>query len=94
MMIRNRFYLVAIAGDLKQAFLQIRVRGADRDALCFHWLKDLGSRQVDTLRFTRVLFGLAPSPFLLATVIKENFTTIQISKPKTDGGDRAQHVHQ
>ena len=58
LMIRNRFYPVAITGDLKQAFLQIQVRGADWDALHFHW-------------FTRVFFGLAPSPFLLAAVIKE-----------------------
>ena len=35
-LIRNRFYLVAIAGDLNQTFLQIRVRKEDRDALRFH----------------------------------------------------------
>ena len=35
-LIRNRFYLVAIAGDLNQTFLQIRVRREDRDALRFH----------------------------------------------------------
>ena len=44
MLIRNRFYPVAIAGDLKQAFLQIRVRREDRDALRFHWIKDLASK--------------------------------------------------
>ena len=43
-LIRNRFYPVAIAGDLKQAFLQIRVRREDRDALHFHWIKDLASK--------------------------------------------------
>ena len=43
-LIRNRFYPVAIAGDLKQAFLQIRVRREDRDALRFHWIKDLASK--------------------------------------------------
>ena len=81
-MIRNRFYPVAIAGDLKQAFLQIWVRGADRDALRFHWLKDLRSKQVETLRFTRILFGLAPSPFLLAAVIKEHLQRYQSVNPK------------
>ena len=35
-LILNRFYPVAIAGDLHQAFLQIRVRREDRDALRFH----------------------------------------------------------
>ena len=81
-MIRNRFYPVAIAGDLKQAFLQIRVRGADRDSLRFHWLKDLRSKQVETLRFTRVLFGLAPYPFLLAAVIKEHLQRYKSVNPK------------
>lgn len=72
----------AIAGDLKQAFLQILVHGADRDALRFHWLKDLRSKQVETLRFTRVLFGLAPSPFLLAAVIKEDLQRYKSVNPK------------
>ena len=81
-MIRNRFYPVAIAGDLKQAFLQIRVRGADRDALRFHWVKDLRGKQVETLRFTRVLFGLAPSLFLLAAVIKEHLQRYKSVNPK------------
>ena len=35
-LILNRFYPVAIAGDLNQPFLQIRVRREDRDALRFH----------------------------------------------------------
>ena len=34
--ILNRFYPVAIAGDLNQAFLQVRVRREDWDALRFH----------------------------------------------------------
>ena len=35
--IRNRFYPVAVLGDMKQAFLQIVIREASRDALRFHW---------------------------------------------------------
>ena len=81
-LILNRFYPVAIAGDLNQAFLQIRVRREDRDALRFHWIKDLASKQVETLRFTRVLFGLAPSPFLLAAVIKEHLQRYKMVNPE------------
>lgn len=62
-LVRNRFHPVAIAGDIKQAFLQVRIRKEDRDAMRFHWLKDLATKQTETLRFTRALFGLAPSPF-------------------------------
>ena len=67
-LVRNRFHAVAIAGDLKQAFLQVRIRKHERDALRFHWLKDLQSKEVEVLRIARALFGLGPSPFLLAGV--------------------------
>ena len=52
-----------VASDIRQAFLQIRVK-EDRDVLRFHWRKDEMSA-LETLRFTRVLFGLALSPYLL-----------------------------
>lgn len=34
---RMRFHPVALTGDLKQAFLQVRIKQAERDALRFHW---------------------------------------------------------
>ena len=74
-LVRGRFHPVAIAGDLKQAFLQVRIREEDRDALRFQWLEDLKSKRVETLRFTRALFGLAPSPFLLGGVIQQHLET-------------------
>ena len=61
---KNGFYPVALAGDLKQAFLQVRIREEDRNTTRFHWLKDLETKQVETIRFTRALFGLSTSPFL------------------------------
>lgn len=48
-----RFHPIEIAGDIKQAFLQVRIQEEDRDTLRFHWLKDLNSQTVKTLRFTR-----------------------------------------
>ena len=38
-LVRSRFHSVVIAGDIKQAFLQVRIREDERDALRFHWLK-------------------------------------------------------
>ena len=69
-LVRSRFHPVAVAGDIKQAFLQVRIKEQDRDALRFHWLKDPSSQIVETLRFTRALFGLTSSPFLLGGVIQ------------------------
>lgn len=78
-LVRARFHPVALTGDLKQAFLQVRIREQDRDALRFHWFKDCQTKTIEVLRFTRALFGLAPSPFLLGGVIQhhlENYRTV------------------
>ena len=69
MLVTGRFNPVAITGDIQKAFLQVRVKETDRDAMRFHWPRDKKS-PLETLRFTRALFGLAPSPFLLEGVIK------------------------
>jgi hypothetical protein len=55
-----------------KAFLQVRIRERERDAMRFHWCKDLQTRVIEVLRFTRALFGLAPSPFVLEGVIKQH----------------------
>ncbi|KAK3700050.1 hypothetical protein QZH41_004349 [Actinostola sp. cb2023] len=80
---RNRFHPVAVAGDLRRAFLQVRIRESDRDALRFHWMIDKTSREIETLRFTRVLFGLAPSPFLLNGVIQQHLESLQSTYPES-----------
>ena len=68
-LVRNRFQPVALPRDLKQAFLQVRIREEDREVMRFHWIKDLHTKRVETLRFTRALFGLSTSPFSLGGVI-------------------------
>ena len=62
-------YPVAVTGDLKKAFLQVRIRELDRDALRFHSKQNEHSA-LETLRFTRALFGLTCSPFLLGGVLE------------------------
>ena len=80
-LVRNRFHPIAVTGDVKQAFLQVRIRENERDVLRFHWLKDLQTKEIEVLRFTRALFGLAPSPFSLAGVIKEHLRSLQQKYP-------------
>ena len=69
MMVRNRFHPVAVAGDIQKAFLQVRVREADHDALQFHWIKDLHSTETEVLHFTRVVFGLTSSSLIIINPI-------------------------
>jgi hypothetical protein len=73
-LVQQRSFPVIVSGDIKQAFLQIRVRESERDALRFHWSSDPDSETV-TYRFTRVLFGLAPSPFLLGGVLEHHLSS-------------------
>ncbi|XP_028414392.1 uncharacterized protein LOC114537542 [Dendronephthya gigantea] len=68
-LVQQRAFPVVISGDIKKAFLQVRVRECERDALRFHWRSNV-DEEIQTYRFARVLFGLAPSPFLLGGVLE------------------------
>ena len=80
-LVRNRLKPVALCGDLKQAFLQVRIREEDRDALRFHWIKNRDPAQIEVMRFTRALFGLVQSPFLLGATIEEHLNSFENNHP-------------
>uniref|UniRef100_A0A915EE36 CCHC-type domain-containing protein n=1 Tax=Ditylenchus dipsaci TaxID=166011 RepID=A0A915EE36_9BILA len=65
-----------LMADIEKAFLQISIKEEDRDATRFLWPADVQNfehtGELKTFRFTRVVFGLAPSPFLLAATITEH----------------------
>ena len=81
-LVRARAHPVAVHGDLKKAFLQVRIKKQDRDAMRFHW-KEKENSEVETLRFTRALFGLVSSPFLLGGVLESHLTNWESRKPET-----------
>ena len=76
-----QFHPVALTGDIKQAFLQVRIRESDRDALRFHWSPD-AEHEIETLRFIRALFRLTLSPFLLGGVLDYHMSSWQERKPE------------
>lgn len=73
-LLRFRIKKIGLGGDLEKAFLQIGIKKEDRDACRILWLKDINkpvsADNVKILRFTRVLFGLICSPFLLNNTVK------------------------
>ena len=75
-LVRQRVYPVAVSGDIRQAFMQIRVCESERDALRFHW-RSQEEIEVETYRFKRVLFGLTPSSFLLNALLEAHLDTWQ-----------------
>ncbi|XP_068707584.1 uncharacterized protein [Montipora foliosa] len=82
---RCRFHPVLVAGDLRRAFLQVRIRESDRDALRFHWIVDKTAKEVETLRFHQgcVWPCLGPSPFLLNGVIQQHLQNLETKCPET-----------
>jgi hypothetical protein len=57
-LVMNLLKPVALSADVKQAFLQVRIRTEDRDSLRFRWIKDKETLTIEVLQFTRALFGL------------------------------------
>ena len=70
-LLRFRSYPVALVGDIEKAFLMVSMLEEDRDALRFLWVDDAckSNPEVEVLRFTRVVFGVSSSPFLLNATI-------------------------
>ena len=80
---RCRLKPVAITGDLKQAYLQIKINEDDRDPSRFRLIKDREILETVLLRFTRLMFGLSPSPFVLEGTIKHNLERYKQEQPQT-----------
>ena len=66
-------YSILLWGDIEKAFLQIRIRESERDVLRFHWVKYSDPSIIEINKFTRLLFGLTQSPFILEGTLKEHF---------------------
>ena len=81
LLVRGRFHPVAVTGDLQKAFIQVRIRASDRDALRFHW-RESTHPPVETLQFTRAPFGLTNSPFLFGGVIETHLVNWEEREPE------------
>jgi len=81
-LVRSRFYPVLLTGDLKKAFLQIRIKEEEKDVLRFHW-KPPNRDEILIFCFTRALFGMTCSPFLLGGVINQHLDTWERQLPSS-----------
>ena len=82
--LRYRMYPVALVGDVRKACHHLEVVAEDRDYLRFLWVedrKDLLSR-VCEWRFTPVIFGAGPSPFLLNATLKKHIEEHEQEDPR------------
>ena len=84
LLIRFRLHKCAFIADVEKAFLMIAINESDRDALRFLWFKDIWQDlpEIQILRFARVTFGVAPSPFLLNATIRWHLESHRDTHPE------------
>ena len=72
--LRFRLNNVALVADIASAYLQISVAPPQRDLLRFLWFADVAGNDfsIKKLRFTRLIYGAAPSQYLLNAVIRKH----------------------
>jgi hypothetical protein len=72
-LLRFRLNKIGILADIKQAFLNIAISREHRDFVRFLWY-DLSSKDEEIViyRFSRVVFGLTSSPFLLNATLRHH----------------------
>ena len=82
-LIRFRSYRVALNADIEKAFLMVAVCPIDRDVLRFLWIDGIDKKEpkVVALRFTRVVFGVSSSPFLLNATIRYHLEKFVLDQP-------------
>ncbi len=81
-LLRFRSYPVALVSDIEKAFLMVSISEEDRDVLRFLWIDDATKADpaVQVFRFTRVVFGVSSSPFLLNATIDHHLKLFSSTK--------------
>ncbi len=81
-LLRFRAHRVALVADIEKAFLMISVADHDRDVLRFLWVTDVNRAdpKIAVFRFTRVVFGVSASPFLLNATIDHHMKKMDPSE--------------
>ena len=81
--VRFRTCRIALVADVEKAFLMVSVCNQDRDTLRFLWVDDLekDSPVTKKLQFTRVVFGVNVSPFLLNATITHHLQKYRDNHP-------------
>jgi len=72
-LIRFRLNKIAMLADIKQAFLNVGINVEHQDYLRFLWF-DADNDDLIVYRFTRAVFGLTSSPFLLNATVRHHLS--------------------
>ena len=83
-LVKFRSYPVGLTADIEKAFLMVGITDSDRDMLRFLWFNEpenLNS-QISCFRFTRLAFGLRPSPAILGSIITRHLSLYKNVHPE------------
>ena len=85
-LVKFRWHKIGLTADIEKAFLMVGINEADRDMLRFLWFEDPSklNSEIVQLRFTRLVFGLRPSPAILASTIRHHLNTQLSEEFKAD----------
>ena len=83
-LLRFRWFNVALVSDVEKAFHMITVDEKDTDPLQFLWIDDIYATDPKLVcyRFTKVVFGLNCSPFLLGATLNYHIQNFKLDDPK------------
>lgn len=82
-LLRFRLQSIGITSDIEKAFLNVSIAPDDRDFLWFLWIDDItkDNPEIVIRRFTRVVFGVNSSPFLLNGTISHHINSYKDIDP-------------
>ena len=63
--LKFRVHPIVLTANIEKAYLQININEEHRDYLRFSWYRNLKEEIIIRYRFTRVIFGVTSSQFLL-----------------------------
>ena len=83
-MFRFCVFQVALVGYLEKAFLNVSVHPDHRNVLRFLWVSNVhsDSPEIVVKRFTSLVFGVSPSPFLLNGTLEHHVKKYQDADPE------------
>ena len=82
--VKFRGYPIAVVADIEKAFHQIQINPEDRRMLRFLWFDGIEKDcpQIEQYQFRRFVFGLTPSPAILASTLKHHLSKYEEKEPE------------
>ena len=79
LLMRFQAYKVSLTSNVEKAFLMIPIYEKDRDVLRFLWFDDAtkDEPEICAYRFTRVVFGVSSSLFLLNATVRYHLESLR-----------------